>query len=369
MNEIVKLNPTICVVGNTYQFMIVSEQEAMISVSIGDNVYYSHSNGIKLSSPGVHRISVPMEELDSAKSYTLVVEKMIERLAYYPKVAPAIKKTYNYRPIEKTNDINIYHLADVHGYFHQAVDNVKCCGKEIDLLILNGDISSTSNTFDDVILCYKIASEVTMGEIPCIISRGNHDLRGFEAENLVRYMPGDNGKSYYTFRIGCIWGILVDAGEDKDDDSIEYGGTICCHTFRLEQESMIKNTIKNSSVEYADNGVQYKLVISHVPFTFKREFPFDIEKSLFSRWSELIKENIKPDIMLCGHTHKACISENGSEYDELGQPCTIVVGSDVKKDDDEKYILAGALITLNEGSAKIVFNAENKVLSEGTVVF
>jgi len=369
MNEIVKLNPTICVVGNTYQFMIVSEQEAMISICIGDNVYYSHSNGIKLSSPGVHRITVPIEELDNVGKYTVVVEKMIERLPYYPKVAPAIKTTYNYRPIEKTKDINIYHLADVHGCLQQAVNNVKCCGKEIDLLILNGDISSTSNTFDDMILCYKIASEVTKGEIPCIISRGNHDLRGFEAEKLAMYMPGDNGKSYYTFRVGCIWGILVDTGEDKNDDSVEYGGTICCHNFRLEQESMIKSTIKNASVEYADNGVEYKLVISHVPFTFKTIGPFAIEKSLFSRWSKLIKDNIKPDIMLCGHTHKACISENGSEYDELGQPCTIVVGSDVKEDGDGEYILAGALVTLNEGGAKVVFNAENKVLFEKTVVF
>ena len=115
MNEIIKLNPAICVVGNTYQFIIISEQEAMISISIGDNVYYSHSNGIKLSSPGVHRISVPMDELDNAKKYTIVVEKVLERLPYYPKVEPAIKRTYNYRPIKKFKDINIYHLADVHG--------------------------------------------------------------------------------------------------------------------------------------------------------------------------------------------------------------------------------------------------------------
>ena len=73
--------------------------------------------------------------------------------------------------------------------------------------------------------------------------------------------------------------------------------------------------------------------------------------------------------MLCGHTHKACISENGSEYDELGQPCTIVVGSDVKKDGDGEYILAGALVTLNKGGAKVVFNAGNNVLFERTVVF
>lgn len=49
-------------------------------------------------------------------------------------------------------------------------------------------------------------------------------------------MPGDDGRSYYTFKVGCIWGILVDTGEDKEDSHAEYGGIICCHDFRLEQE-------------------------------------------------------------------------------------------------------------------------------------
>lgn len=60
-----------------------------------------------------------------------------------------------------------------------------------------------------MILCYKIASDITKGEYPCIISRDNHDLRGYAAETLTNYMLTDNGKSYYTFKLGSIWGILV----------------------------------------------------------------------------------------------------------------------------------------------------------------
>ena len=367
MEKIVKLNPAVCVVGKTYQIMIVSQQDALISVRVGDKYYYNHSNGIRISTAGVHRISVPAEELDRECSYTVVVQRMVERLAYFPKTDAQIEKTYKFRPIEKINDINIYHLSDVHGELQQAVDVVKYCEKEIDLLILNGDISSTSDTFDDMILCYKIASEVTKGEFPCIISRGNHDLRGVGAENLAKYMPGDCYKSYYTFRLGCIWGMLVDTGEDKDDNHPAYGGTICCHDFRIQQEKMIQDTIENANNEYEEDGVKYKFIVSHVPFTFKRNPPFDIEKDLFSKWSKLIKDNIKPDIMICGHTHKACISECGSEYDELGQPCTVIVGSDVSKSYDEKPVLAGALINVNDGMAKVIFNTDSKVLFEEIV--
>lgn len=313
MKSAVKLHPTVCVVGNTYEIMIVTDEEALISVKVGDITYYHHSNGIRISSPGVHSFSVPESELDREKKYTVITEKMIERLPYFPKTEPAVEKTYAFRPIEKSENINIYHLADVHGELSQAVNIAKGCGENIDLLIMNGDISHSSDTVDDIILCYKIASEVTGGEIPCIISRGNHDLRGYQAQNLAKYMPGDNGNSYYTFRVGCIWGILVDAGEDKNDNSVEYGKTVCCHEFRLAEEKMIEKTIENADSEYADEGVAYRLVISHVPFTFKEEKEiFAIERPLYSKWSRLIKANIHPDIMLCGHTHKARISKCGS---------------------------------------------------------
>lgn len=61
------------------------------------------------------------------------------------------------------------------------------------------------------------------------------------------------------------------------------------------------------------------------------------------------------------------MSRCGSEYDELGQPCTIVVGSDVSRTEDGKVVLAGALINLNNTFAKVVVNAENEILFEEIV--
>ena len=64
MKNSVKLNPTVCIVGKTYQIIIISEQDALISVRVGDKVYYNHSNGIRISSAGVHKIFIPAEVLD-----------------------------------------------------------------------------------------------------------------------------------------------------------------------------------------------------------------------------------------------------------------------------------------------------------------
>jgi len=369
MESILKLNPTVCAVRKNYLITVVTEKEALISIRVGDKLYYNHTNGIRISSKGVHKIAVPMEMLDKEQAYTVIALDMIERKPYRSVTGEEFEKTFSFKPLMKTQNINIYHLADVHGYFEEAVGAAKFDNKNIDLLILNGDISNSSDTFSDMILCYKIASEITKGEIPCVISRGNHDLRGLGAEQLASLMPDDKGNSYYTFRVGCIWGILVDTGEDKDDDHEEYGNTICCHEFRLEQEEMIKATIENSSEEYDADGVKYKLVISHVPFTFPRYDPFDIEKPLFASWAKLMKDNIKPDIMLCGHIHRARVSECGSELDKLGHPCTVVTGSQLSYTEDKKPLLAGAYLTLNNDECNVVFNTDKEIMDEKKVEF
>lgn len=368
MQTITDFHPAVCAVGNTYQIMILTKTDALVSVRIGDKTFANHTNGIRISTAGVHRICVPAKVLDSAGEYTVVARKMIERLAYFSKTEESVERTYKFKPLEKRENINIYHLADVHGELEQAVECASLYEGKIDLLILNGDISSSSDTFDDMTRCYKIASRITKGEFPCIMSRGNHDLRGLGAEKLATLMPGDNGKSYYTLRVGCIWAILVDTGEDKEDNHIEYGNTVACHQFREEQEEMIKRVIENAKSEYRDKGVLYKLVISHVPFTFKRYDPFDIERGMYTSWSNLLRKNVKPNLMLCGHTHKSLISERGSKEDDLGHPCTVVVGANVVTEIANEQVisrtLTGSYITLNKNKAVVVFNSGKKIESQ-----
>lgn len=351
-------HPTVCPVGNNYQFALVVSEDALISIRVGEKTYFCHTNGIRRSKPGVHKITVPMTALDEARSYTLIARKMIKRMDYYSETAEPVEREYVFRPIEKTSGINIYHLADVHGYFDHAIACASPYAKGLDLLILNGDISSASDTFNAITLCYKISSSIARGEIPTVISRGNHDLRGALAEHLTEYMPDRLGRSYYSFRVGCIWGLLVDTGEDKNDSCREYGHTICCHDFRLGVDEMIKDAIRNRKEEYEAEGVKYRLVISHVPFTFpKEEKIFDIERELYADWGSLLRDSVKPHLMISGHLHKCHISYPGDELDELGHPCPVVVGSALRRTETNERIMKGAYINLRDDDALVVFNS------------
>ena len=41
----------------------------------------------------------------------------------------------------------------------------------------------------------------------------------------------------------------------------------------------------------------------------------------------MLKEYVKPDLMICGHVHHAYVTNVGDELDAFGQPCPVVVGS------------------------------------------
>lgn len=361
-------HPTVCAVGNEYQIIVPVKYNMLFSVKVGEKEYFNQSNGIKISTTKIQRVRVPMSELDREKKYTVICRKMLKRLAYRSKTAAnETRIEYSFNPVEKKENIKIYQIADAHGYITESCAAAKKFSSDIDLLILNGDIANSSDTFDDVITCYKIASNITEGTIPCIISRGNHDLRGRYAEVLVDHMPNRNGNSFYTFKVGCIWGILVDCGEDKVDSHEEYGRTICCHQYRQDVTEYIKEIIK--SKEYENSDIKYRLVLSHVPFPYRCEPPFDIEEETYTEWCRLLKENIKPDLLLAGHLHTCAVSDFGGKYDTYGQPCPVIIGSSLNKKNGKLEEYTGVGVVLNESSADVDFTSSKGKSEKHTVKY
>ena len=114
MNNLLKIHPTVCPVGKNYQIMVITWADALVSVRVGNKVYYNHSNGIRISTAGVHRFCVPMSVLDKEKSYTVITQAMIERCPYYPRTAEAVETKYNFRPVEKTEDIKLCRIWETH---------------------------------------------------------------------------------------------------------------------------------------------------------------------------------------------------------------------------------------------------------------
>lgn len=347
-------SPAVFVVENTYQIMVKIKRPVLVWVRIGDKEYFDESNGIMCSMSQMHRVSVPMTELDKAGKYTLCVRPIIKRKPYFTKTEPVKEYEYSFYPVPD-GTVRAYHISDAHNIVDGVVKAARAFG-DIDLLILNGDVinhSGDPSKFDNI---YTICSELTGGTKPVIFSRGNHDMRGNYAEKFAEYTPNSKGNTYYTFRLGRIWGVLLDCGEDKPDDHAEYGYTVSCHQFRQRQTEFLKDIISRKGEEYEAEGVELKLVISHTPFTRKAEPPFDIEKDIYTQWATLLREEIKPDLMICGHIHDLAVWEKGAETDSYGQPCKIVIGSDVNK---KEGWFAGCGYIFGKDKTEIVFTDSN----------
>lgn len=333
-DTILKTTPAVFAVGKTYQISVLVSCEALMWIKVGDECYYDASNGIMRSRTSIHKVSVPMEKLDAEKKYIVCYRKIIERKPYFTETEDIIEIPFGFKPVPKDN-IRAYHISDTHNRVNAPVVAARTYEENfgnIDFLIMNGDIPHHSGSIENFDVIYQIAEELTHGNIPIVFSRGNHDTRGIYAENIADYTPCRDGNSYYTFRLGDIWGIILDCGEDKDDSLEEYGHTICCHDFRKKETKYIEEVIASGEKEYNEEGIRHRVVIVHVPFTRRFVPPFNIEEEIYSEWAKLLKEKVKPDVMMCGHKHKFAINRQGDEEDKLGQPCTVVVGSHLNDD-------------------------------------
>ncbi len=350
--SMLKFAPAVFAAGNTYQIFARVTADCAFAVDVAGTVYYDHANGVKRTATRIHSVCVPRQALDDAGEYTVILEPLIKRLAYRSRFGESVRVAYEFRPVPE-GPINIYHISDTHGRAEHAVRSAKkfAVEKPIDLLILNGDIVNSSERVSDFDTVYRLTDRITGGSLPVICSRGNHDLRGFAAEKMGEYIPTVDGKTYYTLRVGNLWALVLDCGEDKDDSHAEYGGANCCHQFRVEQTAFLENVIKNAAREYNAPGVKHKIVVVHNPFTHIDKAPFNIESEIYDQWCLLLRERIRPDLIFAGHYHQCFVSNPGDAFDSRGQSCPVIVGSRP----EGIAAFTGCGVTIGDGAPEIGF--------------
>ena len=331
--------PSVYAVEDEYLVCVLVKTECTMWVEVDGKNYYDHSNGILRSAKFVHMARVPVEALDAAGRYTVHLRKLNERKPYYTDYGDEEVAEFTFRAPALKDRYNFVNVADAHSLWEEPVRSGSFFGDDLDFLLMNGDIPNHSGDIEYFKSIYMISGGITKGRVPCVFSRGNHDLRGIYAEQLADYTPVTRaGASYFTFHFGPVWGIVVDCGEDKRDDQVEYGRTICCEAFRAEEEEYIDRTI--AAREYEKYPV--RLIVSHVPFEFRLPPPFDIEQERYARWCEKCKA-FKSTLMATGHLHACWTELPGGEHDTYGQPCPVVCSSHVKTGEGDRWHVSGAL--------------------------
>ena len=359
--EIFASTPIVYAVGDTYQIFVIPSSRNVMWCRIGDNEYYDESNGVLRSETMIHKITVPAAELDAAGQYTIGYRRFQERVSYYNKPDLEGEVSFTFRKVD-TPTPKFYLLSDVHNHIEAGINAAKSF-KGMDFLIVNGDIHDNSESAERLLYVHRIASEITGGEIPVVFSRGNHDLRGAWAERQAEFVPTANGNSYYTFRLGPVWGIVLDCAEDKPDPSIEYGGVNCCHIFRKRETAFLKKITSSGESEYNAPGIQYRMVVSHINFSEPHNPTFDIEYDIYSEWCKLIREEIKPCAYFYGHKHRNYVTLPGSANDIFNQGAPAIVAGVPTPGEDYSGFTGGA-ITLSPTKIRVDYMNESGVITD-----
>lgn len=317
-----RYHPIVFLFERTYCIMLWENFPMTVSVEINGQIFYDDTCGVLCSSSPIHKILVPMEQLDAAGSYTISYKMVIKRVPAFTEISPDNRITYPFFPLPNGDSFTLCQISDSHAHDRLAVSAASY--RPFDLLILSGDLQNEIQTTEDYAHMYRIASALTHGRLPVLYARGNHDCRGAAAEKIAEFTPALPTRAYYFSQLSNISFLVLDCGEDKPDDHAEYGGTVCFSAYR-EKQSVYLHALFDHAVP---DTSKYRILISHTPFSYTDHPPFDIEQERYAQWLALLKAHYAPHIMICGHLHQAQFSPIGGTLDSKGQICPVVIGCD-----------------------------------------
>ena len=289
--------PVVYAVEDEYQIVFSTSDNAIGWVEIGGKDYFDLYAGSMKSADRVHKITVAQNVLDEAGGYTVHYRQMIYRGPFGGRLGAEKTKTYRFRPVDSSDGLNYFALSDVHEAVDAAV-TAATSRADTDFIVLLGDLVSMVETEKDVQLANELAFGITKGEIPVIYVRGNHEIKGEYAEELYKYVGSKNQSYAYTVTLGDddVFAVVLDMGEDHEDDWWEYYGTARFDLYRQEQTQMLEEVLTAGDYE----NYRYRMMLCHIPVVYvDKHGYFEVFRN---EWTALLNE-MDLDIGLSGHKH------------------------------------------------------------------
>ena len=340
-----KCNPSVFVVKKNYMIVVITNDNGICSLKIGNKDVFEDNSGVLFSNKNYYKFIVPQKLLDEFQEYKVCFRKTVNRKSYCSEFENEVYESFKFSSIKGKKQLNVYHFADVHGDFIRAIN---CCKDlcDIDLFIINGDINEY-NTFEDFYDTFKFFSIVASG-VPIVFSRGNHDIRGKLVENFNDFFPSVNNKNFYTFDTGVLSGVILDCGEDKVDSHKDYNGTNRFSEYRNKETDFLRK------VRLDKNKIIF--AVSHInpaQTTEKGISAFVIEQEKYAKWMKYL-ENLGVEFMVCGHIHDNYLLKANDKKSLINHAFPILVGSYNSGD-----ILGGTLLKISKGNKSFKFTYSN----------
>ena len=134
-------------------------------------------------------------------------------------------KIYTFRvPDERQNEFSFFYTADLQFPLQRQKQLLNLLLKaanasDCDFYVLGGDICIAFSSKDLFRGVLTQLSQFGGEKQPIVMLRGNHELRGKEADRYLYYFGNEEGVSYGIFRFGDTAFLVLDCWEDKPAES------------------------------------------------------------------------------------------------------------------------------------------------------
>lgn len=238
------------------------------------------------------------------KYFYKVISKRIEKFTA-GKVSYAeteASKVYSFKTYaHNANTVQFAVFNDIHDRPESfpVLSKYKAPG-DLDFVLLNGDMFNSLKDGESQIVDHLLnpIADLFATQTPFIFARGNHEARGEYARQLPGYINGQEHKFYYSFQLGPMYVIMLDSGEDKEDDNPAYGGIIQFDDYRMEQKAWLEKEVQKKEFREA----KHKVVFVHIPPFYTANKMAHGTVSCRNHWVPILNK-AKIGLMICGHTH------------------------------------------------------------------
>lgn len=265
-----------------------------------DYTVYAQQNGRRVGDRLMHTVHVPYVHLKNNR-YSVGSTRVVEEYSYGSRLGKTVTAGPYTLQVNESDVQTYLVISDWHSYLEQAKMAIFRLG-EYDAVVMLGDPAAGMD-FEEEAVQYivEFGGALTGGEMPILYVRGNHETRGAFADLLPSYLGYD--KLYYTADRGPYSFLVLDSGEDKSDDHVEYGGMDDYTQNRQEMVDWLKTAkVKNDRL----------IVLSHAWQVSEPEH--DLSRAAWDAFSSLGAR-----FVVSGHMHvcRFLTGENEEEQEYL----------------------------------------------------
>ena len=300
---------------NEVTIMWITHKNSFSWVEYGAGTYtskreFGYNNGLIEANNRINKVTITGLNAGTAHKYKVVSTEIVgykgSKVEFGETIASAL---FGFKtPAENEEEFKTVIFNDIHDrpqiipqllYRHGYTGN----NRDYDFVVFNGDCFDwVTEEIQMVNHLIKPATDIFASEIPFILTQGNHECRGSLSRQIPDYYAYPENKFYYAFTRGPVRFVILDSGEDKADDSVEYGGLSAFDRYREVQRKWLEKEVESAEFKKAD----FRIVLIHISPYHSGDWHGTLHcREMFGP----VLNKAKIDLQISGHTHRYATHE------------------------------------------------------------